>query len=243
MGRFDEEISSLRRKVRDEPRSTAFVALADLLRRSRRFPDALAALRAGFRHHPDYPPGRVVLARTHLSMGNRALAHQVLEEVAARDPENLAAGALLARLLVEDARWREARPLVERLLMVAPQDPAILALSAAIPSIRDSTAEPARGEDPFDRATVAASLARRGHYPRAARMWGRIGSAAQDADDRLAELQRAIAGIAGVEGEADGPRPALPGVPDLSRALDEDEVARPVRWPPAYAPLVRGLWP
>jgi tetratricopeptide (TPR) repeat protein len=243
MGRFDEEISSLRRKVRDEPRSTAFVALADLLRRSRRFPDALAALRAGFRYHPDYAPGRVVLARTHLSMGNRALAQQVLEEVAARDPENLAAGALLARLLVEDARWREARPLVERLLMAAPQDPAILALSAALPAARDAGAVPARGEDPFDRATLAASLARRGHYPRAARMWTRIGAGGHDTDDRLAELQRAIAGIANVEGEEEGPRPALPGMAELIRALDEGDAPMPTRWPEALTPLVRGLWP
>lgn len=231
--------------MRTEPRSTAFVGLADALRRDGRLPEALQALREGFRVHPDHAPGRVGLARVHVAMGHRTLAIEVLDEVVRTDAENLAAISLLCRLLLEEGRVHEARSFVERLRLVAPDDP-VLALyvehEAAVPD-----AMPRNG-DPFDSPRLAARFAVRGHYDRAASIWRRLDAAPSDAApsdagradagradapgparQALAALDRAMAGLGDVEGEpvlGRVARRSLPGVAEALEAL-RDEPAPP----------------
>lgn len=179
-------------------------------------------IRSGLRHHPDHSTARVVLARLHLEAGNRALAVAMLEEVVQAAHENVAAGALLAELLVEDGRFREAATLVDRLSMAAPQDPVIQAL--AIRATPPTRALHGSTSDPFDRVAWADGLAARGDLPRATRAWQRIYNAnAQDGRvrDRLVELSRALEGL-GEVADMGARRHRLPGVGDTVRALLED---------------------
>ena len=111
----EQEISRLRGRLREDPRSLAFVPLAEALRRRGRSAEALAIVRAGLRHRPDHVAARVVLARLHLDAGARTLALGVLEEVVKADQENVAAGALLGELWIAEGRLREARELLQRL--------------------------------------------------------------------------------------------------------------------------------
>jgi cytochrome c-type biogenesis protein CcmH/NrfG len=231
MSAVEAEIARLGRRVRDEPRSTAFVALADALRRAGRHAEGLQALREGFRVHPDHPPARVVLARIHLEMGHRALAIEVLGDVLEGDPENLAATSLLARLYVEEGRGADARPLVERLRIAGHPDAALREHAVAAARVSPLL----RGPDPFDHPALATRFARAGHYPRAWALWRRLGAAlpaSADPQDLLAvreqmgALERCIEGGGDAEGEppldATRPRRPLPGRAEACAALCED---------------------
>ncbi len=221
----EAEIARLTRRLRDDPRSTAFVALADALRREGRFGEGLQVLREGFRVHADHPPARVVLGRIHLEMGHRALAAEVLAEVVQGDPENLAAASLLARIFVEDGRMGEARPLIERLRMANHPDGALREL---VPASMPAAEPPPRGADPFDDAALAARFARAGHYARARGIWERLLAehpSSATALAHIAALNRAIDGTADIEGEPPLParasRRPLPGLADAFAAFIE----------------------
>ncbi len=232
MSPAEAEIARLYRRVRDEPRSTAFVGLGDALRRAGRHGEGLRVLREGFRVHPDHPAARVVLARIHLEMGNRALAAEVLGDVVRTDPENLAAASLLARLYVEDGRPQDARPLVERLRQANHPDAALRDLAAALAPVEEDPGLP-RSDDPFDRPEVAARLARAGHYHRAWALWSRLAAANPGsalARDHVAALEKSLGGLGDAPDERPLPaagRRMLPGVAELVEALLDDQRDRP----------------
>lgn len=220
-------IARLARRLRDDPRSTVFVALAEALRREGRFGEGLQVLREGLRVHADHPAARVVLGRIHLEMGHRALASEVLAEVVQSDSENLAAASLLARILVEDGRMREAQPLIERLRIANHPDGALNDLVPA--PLVPAREPPPRGADPFDHGALAVRFARVGQYHRARAIWRRLliehpESTAVHA--HLAMLDKAMAGAADVEGEPALPprevRRPLPGLADAFAAFAED---------------------
>jgi tetratricopeptide (TPR) repeat protein len=251
----EAEIARLARRLRDDPRSTAFVALADALRREGRFGEGLQVLREGFRVHADHPPARVVLGRIHLEMGHRALASEVLAEVVQGDPENLAAASLLARIFVEDGRMGEARPLIERLRMANHPDGALREL---VPASMPAAEPPPRGADPFDDAALAARFARGGHYARARGIWERLlveHPSSATALAHVAALNRAIDGIADIEGEPPLParasRRPLPGLADAFAAFVEGadrpaaepvSTGSPKRAPHPVARYARPFW-
>jgi tetratricopeptide (TPR) repeat protein len=243
----EAEIARLGRRVRDDPRSTAFVALADALRRAGRPGDALQALREGFRVHPDHVAARVVLARVHVDMGHRPLAIEVLADVVQSDPENLAAASLLARLYQEDGRAAEAKPLFERLRLAGHPD---AALALAPPSAEAAPGPPPRGADPFDHPRLAERFVAAGHYDRAGRIWRRLLAQHPDAvvpRERLAALERAAAGLGDVDGEPVFSLPTerrpLPGRTEAFAAFcDADDAPLRTRRRSALARYARGFW-
>lgn len=215
------EIEALSTRVREAPGSLAFVALADALRRYGRHAEGLRVLREGFRAHPDLPAARVVLARIHLDMGNRALAEEVLSEVVAAQPDDLPVAAQLARLYVEDGRLADARPLLERLRAAGHTDAALPELSAAAPA----------GDDPFETPAIALRLARSGQYHRAWPLLERLAQARPgDPAVRAAydAVERALAGSGDAPGERalEGARRPLPGLRDAWLALLDDTAER-----------------
>lgn len=155
----DGEIQRLRDRLAADPRSLAFVPLAQLLRRAGRVAEAWEVVREGLRVHPEHPPARVVLAQLHLDAGQPRLAHVLLEEVVAVDPENVAARSMLVALLVEEGRTREAEA-----LLGAAGEPLSVPVAHPMP----------RTGDPFDHGSVAEGLARRGRLDRARAVWLRL---------------------------------------------------------------------
>lgn len=193
MSADDDEIARLQRRVREDPRSPAFVALAEALRRDGRHAEALTALREGARARPDMPPARVVLARIHLDLGHRSTAEEVLADVVRVDPENLAATALLAGLYAEEGRAREAEPLIERLRMSGGQD---AALAEIVSRLNARARHIPHGADPFASPALAERLAGRGIYPAALRIWRDIEAVAPDhavVRARIEEIERCVA--------------------------------------------------
>ena len=99
-------IEELTRRVRMDPASIAFAALAEEYRRAGRFEESVATCRAGLQRHPAYISARVTLGRSLVELGQLDEAADLLEHVLKVAPENLAAIRALAdihRRRMEDA--------------------------------------------------------------------------------------------------------------------------------------------
>jgi tetratricopeptide (TPR) repeat protein len=91
-------IEELRRRVQKEPASIAFAQLAEELRRSDRFLEAVEACRAGLEMYPGYLSVRVTLGRCLVELDRLDEAEQELEQVRVTAPENLAAIRALSKI-------------------------------------------------------------------------------------------------------------------------------------------------
>jgi len=119
---LEQKIDLFTQRLAREPHSRLFAPLADLLRQAGRPEDSLELLEDGLGRHPDYVSALVIKGRTLLETGRLDLARQVLYQVLDLDPENF----VVLRLLAEDARgrlaWEEAIPLLEKLVVLDPDD-------------------------------------------------------------------------------------------------------------------------
>ena len=91
-------IEELERRVRQDPASIAFGALAEEYRRAGRLEEAVAACRTGLERHPSYLSARVTLGRALQELGQHADARAEFEYVLSLAPDNLAAIRGLAEL-------------------------------------------------------------------------------------------------------------------------------------------------
>src|SRR3954467_4333380 len=91
-------IEELKRRVRLDPASIAFAALAEEYRRSGQLEEAVATCETGLLRHPAYVSARVTLGRSLLELGRIDDARQELERVLRTAPENLAAIRALAEI-------------------------------------------------------------------------------------------------------------------------------------------------
>lgn len=88
----------MERRVRQDPASIAFGALAEEYRRSGRLDDAIAVCLAGLERHPSYLSARVTLGRALQALGRVDDARREFARVIAVAPDNLAAIRALAEL-------------------------------------------------------------------------------------------------------------------------------------------------
>jgi Flp pilus assembly protein TadD len=91
-------IEELRRRVRMDPASIAFAALAEELRKQGRFEEVIATCTAGLHRHPAYLSAHVTLGRALLEVGRYDEAREEFEHVLKVAPENLAAIRGLAEI-------------------------------------------------------------------------------------------------------------------------------------------------
>lgn len=116
------KIAVFSERLAGDPHSRVFAPLADLLRQAGRLEDALDLLDDGLGRHPDYVSALVIKGQTLLDMGRVDQARPVLERVLELDGENF----VVLRLLTEDARsrqaWEESIPLLEKLVVLDPDD-------------------------------------------------------------------------------------------------------------------------
>ena len=127
-------IEELRRRVRLDPASIAFAALADENLRVGRFDDAIAACALGLRRHPSYLSARLTLGRALMGAGRLDEAQTELELVRQGAPDNLAADRALA----------EIRARRERALLPTPSqdDPQLRALETFLSALESARAAP-----------------------------------------------------------------------------------------------------
>ena len=91
-------IEQLLRRVRADPSSIAFAALAEEYRRDGRYPEAIETCRVGLQRHPAYLSARVTLGRALIGVGDLEAARLELEAVLRSAPENLAAIRAMAEI-------------------------------------------------------------------------------------------------------------------------------------------------
>ena len=119
---LDRKIDVFTQRLAQDPHSRVFAPLADLLRQAGRWDDALELLDDGLGRHPDYVSALVIKGRTLLDAGRVDQARQVLACALELDAENF----VVLRLLAEDARsrqaWTESIPLLEKLVVLDPDD-------------------------------------------------------------------------------------------------------------------------
>jgi tetratricopeptide (TPR) repeat protein len=94
----NERIEELRRRVQKDPASIAFAQLAEELRRSARFLEAVEVCHAGLDKYPGYLSVRVTLGRCLLDLDRLDDAERELEQVRESAPENLAALRALSQI-------------------------------------------------------------------------------------------------------------------------------------------------
>ena len=89
-------LDELQRRVRRDPASISFAALAEEYRRLGMFAEGIDGGRAGLQRHPSYISARVTLGRALIEVGEFDEASSELEQVLRSAPENLAAIRALA---------------------------------------------------------------------------------------------------------------------------------------------------
>jgi tetratricopeptide (TPR) repeat protein len=93
----ERRIEDLKQRLEQDPRSRAFLQLAEEYRRLGRLDEALGTLRKGLAHQPSYLSARVLAARCLLESGDPEGATAELRQVVLQDPTH----ALAHKLLVE----------------------------------------------------------------------------------------------------------------------------------------------
>jgi tetratricopeptide (TPR) repeat protein len=119
---LDQKIEIFSKRLAQDPHSRVFAPLADLLRQAGRWEDALELVDDGLGRHPNYVSALVIKGRTLMDAGRADQARIILGRVLELDGENF----VVLRLMTEDARsrqaWDEAIPLLEKLVVLDPDD-------------------------------------------------------------------------------------------------------------------------
>ncbi len=140
MPEMSERIAELRRELESNPLSRQFYQLGELLRRDGRAAEAIAALRAGLRHHPRYVAAWVSLGRACLDRTEPKAAADALHEALELDAQNPVAWRLLGEARLGGGDRFGALDAMEHALQLAPGDEV---LRAAVDSLASETWPPA----------------------------------------------------------------------------------------------------
>jgi tetratricopeptide (TPR) repeat protein len=116
-------VDDLRRRVQKDPASIAFAQLAEELRRSGGYQEAVDTCRAGLKIHPGYLSARVTLGRALIELGQLDEAQAELSLVLESAPENLAAIRGLAEIHHRNGDLVRALAQYRAALLLARNDP------------------------------------------------------------------------------------------------------------------------
>lgn len=232
MAERKEQIERLRKRHRLSPDSKVFAPLADLLRQEGQLEEALILLEDGLVRHPRYLTAMVILGRTLLDAERRDHALSVLGKVLELDPENFVALGLVAEEACCHHHWDQARPLLEKLVLIEPHDPRwprllteVRAEELVAPA-SETGQEDAAEEETGDLATMTMVdiYINQGYYAKAIAALRLIHARDPDRTDVKPRLVEVLA-LLDMHGEGNPPRPA------------EDDAARVARREGAPPPL------
>jgi len=154
----ESRLEDLRRRVQQDPSSIAFAQLAEELRRSGLFQEAVDVCRAGLAVHPAYLSARVTLGRSFLELRHYADAQHELEQVLRAAPDNLAALRGLADALRRQGEFEEALVQYRAALALARHDPDLEQTIAEL--ARQVQPPPAQNEPTIERPLEDTATAR-----------------------------------------------------------------------------------
>ncbi len=167
-----EHLRELRQRWERDPKSRAFLQLAEEYRRAGQLEDAVHVLRAGLDEHPTYLSAQVALGRCLMESGLADAAAEILERAVARDPTQLVANKLLVEAYLAKGQPAKASERLNLYKLFNDRDAEIELLEARIrtlqglPAIAAGTKKgaiappipapsPALDDSPFDLPAVA----------------------------------------------------------------------------------------
>ena len=127
-----EHLNQLRQRWERDPKSRAFLQLAEEYRRAGRLPDAVHVLEIGLKEHPTYLSAQVALGRCQIESGAPGAAAEVLERAVARDPTQLVANKLLVEAYLVQGQAAKAQERLNLYKLFNDRDVEIEALEARI---------------------------------------------------------------------------------------------------------------
>jgi tetratricopeptide (TPR) repeat protein len=195
-------IEQLERRVKEDPTSIAFAALAEEYRRAGRYREAVETCRAGLARHPAYLSARVTLGRALIELDRLDEAQAELEAVLKAAPENLAAIRGLAEIHHRRGELHEALEFYRTALDLARHD---TGLHDTVEQIAREV-EPVRRPLPFtSRSSEQRQIVPAGAGPHQAASAIASARAAEPptvAARQIAALERFLAAIVRARGEA-----------------------------------------
>jgi tetratricopeptide (TPR) repeat protein len=108
--------------LESDPTSKVFAPLAEAYRKMGMIQEALRISEAGVAKHPQFPSGRVALAKILLEMGEPERAIEQLKVAVELSPENILAHSLLAEAQIQMKKPREALKAFKMVLFLNPRD-------------------------------------------------------------------------------------------------------------------------
>lgn len=114
------EIQKLREKVKNDPNSTLFVALAEEYRKVGMYDEAISVLEEGLSRQPNYTSARVALGRIFFDKSMLDEARGEFEKVVEVIPDNLYARQRLADIYEEQGLLEKAREQVDAIIKLNP---------------------------------------------------------------------------------------------------------------------------
>lgn len=118
-----ERIDALKKLLADDPRSLAFVTLAEEHNRVGQHAEAAAVANRGLLSHPDSVAGRLALAVAEAEQDNVREALEQIKRALLIDQENPKALALMGRILLKRGLAKRAVQFLSHAVKLAPKDP------------------------------------------------------------------------------------------------------------------------
>jgi predicted regulator of Ras-like GTPase activity (Roadblock/LC7/MglB family) len=112
---IDERIEKCERILKENPQSQVFAALADALRKKGELDHAFRVSRQGLRLHPDYAPGRLVMARINFDRRMYDWAERELKEAISLDGRTRSTDLLEIEILIERGFFSKAKVILDKL--------------------------------------------------------------------------------------------------------------------------------
>lgn len=137
-----ERLNQLRQRWERDPKSRAFLQLAEEYRRAGRLPDALHVLKAGLEEHPTYLAAQVALGRCLVETDAPDAAIEILERAVARDPAQLVANKLLVEAYLAKGQAGKARERLDLYKLFNDRDAEIEPLEARIRALGGAASAP-----------------------------------------------------------------------------------------------------
>lgn len=129
------EIDRLAVALAKEPRSRAFIPLAEEYGKAGMWEEAVAVLEDGLKIYPGFITAMVALGRAYEQLNQSVKAQVVLEEAIKLSPDNLRAHRTLAKLYAAKGARDEAIQSCNVILALNPQDQEALSLRAGLETL------------------------------------------------------------------------------------------------------------
>lgn len=139
---LDERIDRCLAILADNPHSQVFAALAEAYRRRGEFGRAFSVCKSGLKHHPDYGPAYVVMAKLYLHQKMLPDALSCLRRAVELDGPTRVTDLLEAEVQLALGDLEAAQAVVDRLRVTDPGNPALPDLIGQVKRLRHGVAVP-----------------------------------------------------------------------------------------------------